>query len=171
MTSIIKVDQIQTLAGTAPTAADLGINVTGTTLQTVQHSWNTTTTVESSTYIDAADSSFSFTPKSASSTLLISGSILIQMFKSTSGAGGTFVLVHDGTVIGNTGNTHENYFSAAGSADFNNYFRSYKQDTVAAGSTSPRNVLVRIATYNSSTFKINPAAIFKSYITITEIAG
>ncbi len=36
MTSIIKVDQIQTLAGTAPTAADLGINVTGSVLQVVQ---------------------------------------------------------------------------------------------------------------------------------------
>jgi hypothetical protein len=34
MTSIIKVDQIQTAAGAAPTAADLGINVTGNVLKT-----------------------------------------------------------------------------------------------------------------------------------------
>ena len=37
MTSIIKVDQIQTLAGAAPTAADLGINVTGSVLQVVSY--------------------------------------------------------------------------------------------------------------------------------------
>lgn len=34
MTSIIKVDQIQTAAGATPTAADLGINTTGTVLKT-----------------------------------------------------------------------------------------------------------------------------------------
>jgi len=34
MTSIIKVDQIQTAAGSTPTAADLGINTTGTVLKT-----------------------------------------------------------------------------------------------------------------------------------------
>ena len=34
MTSIIKVDQIQTAAGAAPTAADLGINVTTTSMPT-----------------------------------------------------------------------------------------------------------------------------------------
>jgi hypothetical protein len=170
MTSIIKVDQIQTLAGTAPTAADLGINVTGTTLQTVQHSWNTTTTVESSTYIDAAGSSFSFTPKSASSTLLISGSMAIHMFRPATGGGGTFVLVHDGTILGYQGNTYEHYVSEAGSTSYDNYSRSNKQDTVAAGSTSPRNILVRIAGYNGS-FEVNQGSIYRSYITITEIAG
>ena len=36
MTSIIKVDQIQTAAGSTPTAADLGINTTGTVLQVKQ---------------------------------------------------------------------------------------------------------------------------------------
>ena len=59
MTSIIKVDQIQTLAGTAPTAADLGINVTGSVVgsssnynaspsayaSTTQYHWVTTSIV------------------------------------------------------------------------------------------------------------------------------
>ena len=35
MTSIIKVDQIQTASGSTPTATDLGINTTGTVLQVV----------------------------------------------------------------------------------------------------------------------------------------
>ena len=39
MTSIIKVDQIQTAAGAAPTAAGLGLNVTGSVLQVVTGSF------------------------------------------------------------------------------------------------------------------------------------
>ena len=37
MTSILKVDTIQTTAGGAPTAADLGINVSGSLLQVVEY--------------------------------------------------------------------------------------------------------------------------------------
>ena len=37
MASIIRVNQIQTTAGAVPTAADLGLNVTGTVLQVVNH--------------------------------------------------------------------------------------------------------------------------------------
>ena len=37
MTSIIKVDQIQTAAGSTPTAADLGVNISGSLLQVVEY--------------------------------------------------------------------------------------------------------------------------------------
>ena len=37
MTSIIKVDQIQTASGSTPTATDLGINVSGSLLQVVEY--------------------------------------------------------------------------------------------------------------------------------------
>ena len=37
MTSIIKVDQIQTASGATPTADDLGINVSGSLLQVVEY--------------------------------------------------------------------------------------------------------------------------------------
>ena len=37
MTSIIKVDQIQTAAGATPTAADLGVNISGSLLQVVEY--------------------------------------------------------------------------------------------------------------------------------------
>ena len=37
MTSIIKVDQIQTASGASPTATDLGINVSGSLLQVVEY--------------------------------------------------------------------------------------------------------------------------------------
>ena len=47
MTSIIKVDQIQTLAGAAPTAADLGINVSGAYQQIVYSTSNTNFNISS----------------------------------------------------------------------------------------------------------------------------
>ena len=43
MSSILKVDQIQLSNGNTPTAGDLGINDTGTVLQTAVHSWDTYT--------------------------------------------------------------------------------------------------------------------------------
>lgn len=50
MTGILKVNTIQTPSGTAPTVGDLGINDTGTLLQTVGHSWNTQNQLSIQTY-------------------------------------------------------------------------------------------------------------------------
>lgn len=72
MTSIIKVDTLQTAAGGVPTAADLGINTTGTVLQAVRngsryasHVGTTSTSfVASGIYVD-------ITPKKIGSTILV----------------------------------------------------------------------------------------------------
>ena len=50
MTSIIKVDTLQKANGATPTAADLGINVTGTVLQVVEGSSSTNTQMNSATF-------------------------------------------------------------------------------------------------------------------------
>jgi hypothetical protein len=69
MTSIIKVDQIQTAAGTAPTAADLGINTTGTVLQVVNNIRTTSMTWASTAIVDQLAATI--TPKSTSSKILV----------------------------------------------------------------------------------------------------
>ena len=69
MTSIIKVDQIQTLAGAAPTAADLGINVTGSVLQVVNTIMQSNFTIGANSNGDVM--SASITPKYASSKIKI----------------------------------------------------------------------------------------------------
>jgi hypothetical protein len=74
MTSIIKVDQIQTLAGTAPTAADLGINVTGSVLQTLQ-AVNTTEYTVGSGSGNLTNLSVTITPRSATSKFILSANI------------------------------------------------------------------------------------------------
>ena len=67
MTSIIKVDQIQTAAGAVPTAADLGINVTGSVVQVVQMYTSTTWTVSAT---EAKLFDYSITTKLNNSSIL-----------------------------------------------------------------------------------------------------
>ena len=68
MASILKVDQIQTAAGGTPTAADLGINTTGTVLQVVHQEYTSAGGTTSTSYVDYA--SLSITPSSTSSKVL-----------------------------------------------------------------------------------------------------
>ena len=70
MASIIKVDTIQTAAGGTPTAADLGLNTTGTVLQVVQ-STSTTSNATSSSAYSATSLSVTITPSSTSSSVLV----------------------------------------------------------------------------------------------------
>ena len=71
MTSIIKVDQIQTLAGAAPTAADLGLNVTGALLQ-MQYSTVILTSVTSTSATKSSIAAVTITPKFATSKIKVS---------------------------------------------------------------------------------------------------
>ena len=79
MTSILKVDTIQTAAGSTPTAADLGLNVSGSVLQTVRNSYATTTLINSTSFLDTG-LSITITPSSSSSKILVTfiPNILLQ---------------------------------------------------------------------------------------------
>jgi hypothetical protein len=92
MTSIIKVDQIQTAAGATPTAGDLGINTTGNVINVAFADTN-------SKY--AATASFSFlpinyTPKYSNSKLLITYNVGIGL----SNVNGSVGIRRDGSFIG-----------------------------------------------------------------------
>ena len=72
MTSIIKVDQIQTAAGGVPTAGDLGLNTTGTVLQAVRNgNLNSGHISTTSTSFTATGIYVDITPKKIGSTILI----------------------------------------------------------------------------------------------------
>ena len=80
MTSIIKVDQIQTAAGGVPTAADLGLNVGGNVLQVVQVTGTNGTNVSGSSGYVSVAGTCSITPTSATSKVLIlhsAGSLIL----------------------------------------------------------------------------------------------
>lgn len=64
MTSIIKVDQIQTAAGGVPTASDLGLNTTGNVIQVVKAT-PYATSVATTTYTTVASVSITVTQGSS----------------------------------------------------------------------------------------------------------
>ena len=101
MTSILKVDQIQTTAGAAPSAKDLGLNVTGNTLNHYYVTASTQTTLNSSAgnYFDIGLSK-TLTPVSASSKFYIEYNVLFYVGLVTGGwlaAGGR--ILRDSTAI------------------------------------------------------------------------
>ena len=74
MSSILKVDQIQLSNGNTPTAGDLGLNTTGTALQTKLARRRTILNFSqgnASSYADATDMVVNITPASTSSEFLI----------------------------------------------------------------------------------------------------
>ena len=101
MASIIKVDTIQTAAGGTPTAADLGLNTTGSVINVYQDlNQATGNTVTTSTSFIATNLSVTLTPVSASSKFLLTTSL-------TAGAGSEAVLVtfyRGGTNLGDSTN-------------------------------------------------------------------
>jgi len=70
MTSIIKVDTLQKANGATPTAADLGINTTGNTLQTIYSEYGTYGS-STSTSLSAIPVSATITPKFSNSKILV----------------------------------------------------------------------------------------------------
>jgi hypothetical protein len=103
MTSILKVDTIQTAAGGTPTAADLGLNVSGSVLQVVQAvKTDTFSTSTATTWVDIADLSVSITPSSSSSKILIAAQI--SQGRQSANWFMAYRLVRDGSAIyvGNT---------------------------------------------------------------------
>jgi hypothetical protein len=131
MTSIIKVDQIQNAAGGTPTAADLGINTTGTVLQVQSEVLNTSTGMASGTWLDIG-LSVTLTPKSTTSKFIICPSV--------TGSVGYFSwgirLVRDGSPItesinSNAGNriaatmSHNDYNAGSGDVASSNQYQMH----------------------------------------------
>ena len=71
MTSILKVSTIQNTAGTAPTAADLGLNVTGSVLQVKSVTKTDTFSLSNSTFADVTGLSVTSTPKASTDKILV----------------------------------------------------------------------------------------------------
>jgi len=70
MSSIIKVDQIQLANGSTPTAADLGINTTGSVLQVIHNGTTTQVNNATNTFIDS-NLQAGITPQFTTSKILV----------------------------------------------------------------------------------------------------
>jgi hypothetical protein len=97
MSSIIKVDTIQTAAGGTPTAADLGLNTTGSVLQVVEERY-TARVSTSSTGWSTTGFTVSITPKSTNSKILVSLH-MGAVSNSTDDGAAYFKFYRDGVVL------------------------------------------------------------------------
>lgn len=96
MSSIIKVDTIQTAAGGTPTAASLGLNTTGSVLQVVRATSTTQSTNTTATYADS-NLSASITPSSTSSKILVAVDQTIYVYRQTNDTNGCNVRILRGS--------------------------------------------------------------------------
>ena len=169
MTSIIKVDTLQTAAGGVPTASDLGLNVSGSVVQVQRHSFTNETLIGSTSYVSVSGSSFTFTPKASSSTLIIVSDVSCRLNGTASGM--MFKHYVAGSAISNDANYgHEIYFNTGTSDDI--YLRQTKSDSYSNTSTSPKTIELYARDYNAGgDQRVNFSGRFMSSTIVYEIAG
>lgn len=169
MASIIKVDQIQTAAGGTPTAADLGLNVTGGVLQVV-HGVRTSILGTTSTSSIASGITASITPSSSSSKVLISVS-LNGVYVDAGQTAAVFELYRGGSSITYL-NDVVGYQTATGANNGESATTSYLD---SPSSTSALTYEVYMRSHNGNQIYINNYATGDgrsfSTITLMEIAG
>tara|TARA_R100001460_G_scaffold107595_1_gene156577 strand:+ start:465 stop:983 length:519 start_codon:yes stop_codon:yes gene_type:complete len=171
MSSILKVDTIQTTAGAAPSAIDLGLDVSGTILKMHRHAWSNEYAIpnNSSSLASITGSSFSFTPKSASSTLIIVSDISCRINGNQDGL--MFLHYVAGSSISHYNNyAHEIYFNTNSDNDI--YFRQTKSDTYSNTSSSAKTIELYARDYRADgggDHKINVSGRFASATIVYEI--
>ena len=101
MTSIIKVDQIQNAAGGVPTAADLGLNVSGSVLQTVHSRYDTWVTISGTAWTSTGLTA-TITPTSTTSQILIMVFQQVHIGGTGTESGCGFMVSRDGTTVSNS---------------------------------------------------------------------
>ena len=173
MTSILKVDQIQTTAGAAPTTKDLGLNVSGNILNHsyTQYSSAATITLNNTNYVDS-NLSLTVTPQSTSSKFIITYNVFIYLpsvVNNWVAAAGR--ILRDSTVI------HTDAYSLGRGAFYNiggarvhsmvNSSDSYQDEP---STTSSITYKLEIASYQGNTIYLHQGS-QKGFLTVTEIEG
>ena len=165
--STLSVDTIQgkTTAGTVAMPS-------GMVVQTSFHSFNTATTLNTNSDADVGGSSHTFTPKFASSLLILSYSVAVQLVRSNTFQGGTINFVVDGSLIQSASEDYE-VFLGLSSGSINNYLRVDKEVSMSASNTNAKTVKLMGRPYdtsNSGYILVNGSSLYRSSIKIQEIA-
>jgi len=165
--STLSVDTIQgkTTAGTLAIPA-------GMVVQTVFHKFTTNTSLDSTSDLDIGGSSLTFTPKFASSLLILSCSVSINIYRSNINNGCTINFNVDGSTIDNTGENYE-LLDSVPSGNTNVYVRMNKDVSMNASNTNAKTVKLTGRVYqtgSSGVAVINSGSNFTSSITIQEIS-
>ena len=166
--STLSVDTIQ-----GQTAAAKVIFPAGVVIQTQFHTFTTQTSVTANSYSDVGGSSFSFTPKFASSLLHITASVHCYTYRSSHANGGTYDINVDGSLISQAGTGREFYVNIGGASNLYCFSRQHKEVTVSASNTNAKTIKLQMKNYdsdNSGGFRINDGAEYRSSIKVEEIA-
>lgn len=178
MASIIKVDTIQTAAGGTPTAADLGLNTTGSVLQVVHQKINGANyNAKTSSSFSDTDMSASITPTSASSKILIHFNFMTST-DTTGNAMAIYRITANGTAIPDTDTSANNGIQFRGNVGN----ASRNVDMVSGmwqhepNSTVQQTYVIQVSSVDGATIYINrwgysSAWNSNSSITLMEIAG
>ena len=167
MTSTLKTDKIEgvTASGTVAMPA-------GHVVQTAFHTFTTQTIITSTSDTDIASSSVTFTPKFASSLLMLTCSVSVLVYRANNYNGGSINFVVDSSNISHSSQTYEIY-NVYPSGGTNFYHRFHKEVSTNASNTSAKTIKLVGKTYQTSDsgrIVINEATNFTSSIKIQEIA-
>jgi hypothetical protein len=167
MTSRLLVDKIEgkSTSGTIQMPA-------GMIVQTSFQQFTTNTSLSSTSDADVGGSSLSFTPKFASSLLILSCSVSINIYRSNINNGCTINFNVDGSNIDNTGADYE-LLDSVPSGNTNVYVRMNKESSINATNTNAKTIKLTGRVYqtgSSGVAVVNSNSYFTSSIKIQEIA-
>ena len=136
MGSTLIVDTIQG----ATTAAKVAMPV-GMVVQTVLHEYQTYTEIASDSNTDVGGSSFSFTPKFASSLLIVSSVTHVNWSRDDASGQGCTVNIHfDGSLLKTSAQDYENYQRATSGGFHYFYGRVYKEHSTTISNTNAKTI-------------------------------
>ena len=174
MASELHVDAIKHSGGTSALTIDSSGNVhkAGLIVQTAFHKFTTNTSLDSTSDLDIGGSSLTFTPKFASSLLILSCSVSLNIYRSNINNGCTINFNVDGSNIDNAGQNYE-LLDSVPSGTTNVYVRMNKEGSVNATNTNAKTIKLTGRVYqtgSSGVAVVNSGSYFTSSIKIQEIA-
>lgn len=165
MSSILKVDQIQLADGSTPTAADLGLNTTGSVIQVQSRDYTGGEQSVTSTTYATTNISHSITPKFANSKIVVIMSTNLRKANTDSSANFTMGLYRNGTLIRDK---WQWAFGANSSVQHFGHWSASYVDT--PNSTSEQTYVLRGKSSNGGNFILGDTA-SGGQVVLMEIAG
>ena len=157
----------------ATTAANVKLPA-GCVVQTTFHTFSNATEFNSNSDADVGGSTVTFTPKFASSILILTMSVNIQLKRTNSNQGGTINFVVDGVNINHpTSNQDYEHYINMNSGNTNFYTRTHKEVSINASNTNAKTVKLVARPHDindTGIFRVNAGGYFNSSIKIQEIA-
>ena len=177
--STLSVTTLQGLASSpTPTKIEVAsghsLHAPGHVVQTAFQTFSTQTACTTDSNVDISGASLNFTPKFASSLLLLSYDLHVNLYRqSTTEQGGTINWVVDNVNISHANQDYENYNLFPSSGTFNDYRRIYKEIFISATNTNTKAIKLTgrpFGTSGAGQILVNISNDFTSSMKVQEIA-